>query len=183
MKDFLRAGIMIAVILAVVCVTRPAFAKEAKEIDASVDVAMERFTREVPNAANLLAKAKGVLVFPDLMKGGFGIGGEYGEGALRINGKSVAYYNSIGGSFGFQLGGQTRRVYYLFMEDAPLKEFRNSSGWKGGMNASAVFVDAGAEGFIDGLKLNEPVLAFVFAQKGLMFNLNLEVSKFNELKK
>ena len=76
---------------------------EAKEIDVGVDVALEKFEKEVGGAKQFLESAKGLLVFPSVIKAGIGFGGEYGEGALRIGGKSVAYYNTIAGSFGFQL--------------------------------------------------------------------------------
>jgi lipid-binding SYLF domain-containing protein len=132
MKRFL--GFWMMVFWALVLVAGPglAYAKAAKEIDASVDVALEQFQKDIPGAKELLQKAKGILVFPNMIKGGFVIGAEYGEGALRIDGKSVDYYNMINGSLGFQLGGQTRRIYILFMDALPLKEFREDPDWLGG---------------------------------------------------
>lgn len=97
-----------------------AHAKSAAEIDASVDTALKRLEWEVKGARSLVKGAKGILILPKVIKGGIGIGGEYGEGALRINGKTVDYYSTVGGSFGFQLGAQIKDIYLLFMEDAAL---------------------------------------------------------------
>ena len=159
------------------------YAKSAAEIDASVDAALGRFEREVWGAKDLLKQAKGVLVLPKVIKAGIGIGGEYGEGALRVKGKTDGYYNTIGGSFGFQLGGQVKSVYLLFMQDSALKNFQYGEGWEVGVDGSVTLIKVGADGKIDTTKTNEPIIAFVLGQKGLMYNLTLEGSKFNKLQK
>ncbi|MBI3307138.1 MAG: hypothetical protein HYZ84_04965, partial [Candidatus Omnitrophica bacterium] len=159
------------------------YAKSAREIDAGVDTALERLQNEVGGVSELLKKAKGVLVLPKVVKGGIGIGGEYGEGALRIENKTVDYYNTIGGSFGLQLGAQVKSIYLLFMEDQALKDFRTSDGWKAGVDGSVALVTVGANGSIDTGKANQPIVAFVIGQKGLMYNLTLEGSKFNKIVK
>ncbi len=159
-----------------------AYAASAREIDASVDTAIARFQKEVFGSKDMFAKAKGILIFPKVIKAGIGLGGEYGTGALRIKGKTVEYYNTISGSFGFQLGGQIKSVYLLFMEDSALKNFRNSDGWKVGVDGSVALITVGANGSIDTTKTNQPILAFVLGQKGLMYNLSLEGSKYNKIK-
>ena len=159
------------------------FAKSAEEIDASVNTAILRFKSEVPGARELLAKTKGILVLPSVLKAGIGIGGEYGEGALRINGKTVDYYNTIAGSIGFQLGGQVKSIYLLFMEDQALKDFRSSEGWKAGVDGSVALIAIGADGTIDTTQTNQPIMGFVLGQKGLMYNLTLEGSRFNKIVK
>lgn len=158
------------------------YAKSAREIDASVDTALERFQKDVFAGKDMLAKAKGVLVFPSVIKAGIGLGGEYGTGALRINGKTVDYYNTITGSIGFQLGGQVKSVYMLFMDDKALKDFRASEGWKAGVDGSVALITIGADGSVDTTKTNAPIIAYVLGQKGLMYNLNIEGSKFNKIK-
>ena len=181
MKSY--TGIQMAgfVLLATLLFTNMAYAKSAKEIDASVETALELFQKEVFAAKDMLAKAKGVLVFPKVYKGGIGIGAEYGVGALRMNGKTVEYYNTIGGSFGFQLGGQVKSVYLLFMEESALKNFQSSEGWKAGVDGSVALITIGADGSIDTTKTDQPIIAFVLGQKGLMYNLTLEGSKFNKI--
>lgn len=160
-----------------------AWAKSGIEIDASVDAALERFAEEVDSAEELIKQAKGVLILPKVVKAGIGLGGEYGEGALRVKGETVAYYNTVGGSFGFQLGAQVKDIYLLFMEQTALESFRGSEGWKVGVDGSVALVTLGANGQIDSTQLNQPVIGFVLGQKGLMYNLTLEGSKFNKLDK
>jgi lipid-binding SYLF domain-containing protein len=182
MNTKLKGRIIIFVLSGIFLFSGISYAKSAREIDASVDTALERFQKEVFGAKDMLAKAKGVLVFPGVIKAGIGIGGEYGTGALRIQGKTVDYYNTIGGSFGFQLGGQVKSVYLLFMEDSALKSFRASDGWKAGVDGSVALIKIGADASVDTTKTNEPILAFVLGQKGLMYNLNIEGSKYNKIK-
>lgn len=158
------------------------YAKSAREIDASVDTALTRFQKDVFAGKDMMAKAKGVLVLPGVFKAGIGLGGEYGVGALRVKGKTVDYYNIIGGSVGFQFGAQVRNIYLLFMEDRALQKFQSSDGWKAGVDGSVALITIGADGSVDTTKTNEPIIAYVLDQKGLMYNLNLEGSKFNKIK-
>ncbi|MGQ3683409.1 MAG: BPSL1445 family SYLF domain-containing lipoprotein [Candidatus Loosdrechtia sp.] len=159
------------------------FAKTAKEIDTNVNAALDRFRTEVKGADEFLKSAKGMLVLPGVIKGGFVVGGEYGEGALRIKGKTVDYYSIASASYGFQLGGQKKDVILIFMQEEALQKFRESSGWKAGVDGSVALVNLGAAASIDTAKINEPIVGFVFSQKGLMYNLTLEGSKFTKLKR
>ncbi len=160
-----------------------ALAATAKEIDVGVDVALEKFEKEVGGAKQFLESAKGLLVFPSVIKAGIGFGGEYGEGALRIGGKSVAYYNTIAGSFGFQLGAQAKTVVIVFLEQDALNKFQKSEGWKVGVDGSVAVVTLGAGTTLDTSKMNQPIVGFILDQKGLMYNLTLEGSKFTKLNK
>jgi lipid-binding SYLF domain-containing protein len=99
-------------------------AKTAREIDVEVEVAIERFHEQVIGAKQLIDASKGMLVMPNVFKGAFLIGGEYGEGALRIDGKTVDYYNTASGSIGIQIGGQKKDIILLFMTDEALQQFR-----------------------------------------------------------
>jgi lipid-binding SYLF domain-containing protein len=159
------------------------WAASAREIDVSVDVALERFEQDVKGAKSFIESSKGVLVLPKVLKAGVGFGGEYGEGALRIDGKTVDYYNTVAGSFGFQFGGQVKTIILVFLDDEALKRFRQSEGWKAGVDGSVALVTLGAGGDIDTNKIREPIVGFVFGQKGLMYNLTLEGSKFTKLDK
>jgi len=161
----------------------PAAAASAKEIDVGVDVALERFQRNVKGAKEFLKSAKGVLVFPKIYKAGFGIGGEYGEGALRIGGRTVDYYNTVAASFGIQFGAQAKTLILVFMEKNALEQFRASEGWKVGVDGSVALVDVGRGETLDTTTLKDPIVAFVFDNKGLMVNLTLEGSKFTKLDK
>jgi lipid-binding SYLF domain-containing protein len=161
----------------------PALAASAKEIDTGADEAIVMFEKEVNNGKSFLQSSKGVLVFPTVIKGGAGFGGEYGEGALRIGGKTVDYYSTLQGSFGLQLGGEVKTVFVVFLEEGALKRFREGEGWKAGVDGSVSLVTLGAGGGIDTHNLKDPIVGFVLGQKGLMYNLSFEGTKFTKLKK
>ena len=170
-------------VLVVPFFSQTAYAKTAKEIDVSVDVALDRFKNEVPGAQEFLKNAKGVLVVPNVIRIGFGFGGEYGEGALLIGGKTVDYYSAAAGSFGFQIGAQSKNIVIIFMDENALIKFRDSLGWRAGVDGSVALIDYGAGGSVDTNNIKHPVVGFVFGVKGLMVNLSLEGSKFTKLSK
>jgi lipid-binding SYLF domain-containing protein len=153
------------------------------EIDAEVDAALIRFYEEVPAAKELAKKAKGILIFPSVVKAGLGVGGEYGEGALRIGGKSVGYYNTAAASIGFQIGVQSRAEILMFMTQEALDRFRTSDGWEVGVDGSVAVVNTGVAGEIDTTSLSDPVIGFIFGEQGLMANLSLEGAKITKMDK
>jgi lipid-binding SYLF domain-containing protein len=158
-------------------------AKTAREINASVNAALDRFMKQVKGSREFLRTAKGVLVFAKVIKAGAGIGGEYGEGALRIRDKTVAYYSIGSASIGLQLGIQQKDIILVFLQDKALKDFRAKEGWQVGVDGSVVIADLGVQASIDSTKLNQPIVGFVSSQKGLMYNLTLEGSKITKLQK
>ena len=176
-------ALLLAIVLTAASGASPSLAATAQEIDVSVDVALKNFREKVNGAERYLEIAKGVLVFPKVVKAGLGIGGEYGEGALRVGGKTVEYNNTAAASIGFQLGAQVKTVMLIFLEPKVLAAFRASDGWEVGVDGSVALVTVGAGGTLDSTQLNQPIVAFVYGQKGLMYNLTLEGSKYSKLKK
>jgi len=156
-------------------------AAERTEIDGKVDTALAKLHETVPGSQQVEKQAYGVLVFPDVFRAGIGIGGEYGKGALRVQGKSVAYYSTGGASIGLQLGAETRSMVFMFMTTEALQNFQQSSGWDVGGDASVALVDVGASGTVDASRLSKPVIAFVFGNSGLMGSLSLEGTKVSKL--
>ena len=175
--------ILFMILFSIVLLSNSAQAESAIVIDVKVNEALDKFQKEVKSAKELVSKSHGILVFPSVIKAGIGIGGEYGEGALRINGKTVDYYNTATVSIGFQLGAQAKTVILLFMTDEVLSKFRNSKGWEVGIDGSVALVKVGVGGSLDTTKIKEPILGFVIGQKGLMYNLTLEGSKITKLNK
>lgn len=155
----------------------------AAEIDADVNDALVAFKEEVNGAEVFLDTAAGYLVFPRVIKVGIGIGGETGEGALRVEGETVDYYRTTAGSIGLQLGAQAKSIVIAFMTEESLNKFRNSNGWKVGVDGSVALIDIGAGKTIDSQNVKDPVVGFVFGSTGLMYNLTLEGSKFSKLDK
>ena len=163
--------------------TDNAQAATAKEIDVSVEVALDRFKTDVAGATEFLENAKGILVIPNIIRIGFMFGGEYGEGAMLIDGKTVDYYNTVAGSFGFQIGAQSKNLIIIFMDENALTKFRDSLGWEAGVDGSIALIDLGAGGSVDSTNVRHPIVGFVYGLKGLMVNISLEGSKFTKLTK
>jgi lipid-binding SYLF domain-containing protein len=151
------------------------------KIDRRVDKALSEFRDQIGGADAVLAKSVGVLVFPSVKKAGIGIGGEYGQGALRVGGKTVAYYSTAAASVGLQLGAQARRQIIVFLDQGALDKFRASQGWEIGVDASVAVVTLGAGAAIDTTTIDQPIVAFIFDNKGLMYNLSLEGSKISRI--
>jgi lipid-binding SYLF domain-containing protein len=171
--------------LLAVCALMPvrSIAATAAEIDADIDTALTAFDQEVDGGKAFLDKAAGYLVFPRVIKVGVGIGGETGEGALRVGGQTTGYYRTVSGSIGFQLGAQAKSIVIAFMTQESLDKFVNSDGWKVGVDGSVALIDIGAGKAIDTSNVKDPVVGFVFGSKGLMYNLTLEGSKITKVDK
>jgi lipid-binding SYLF domain-containing protein len=155
----------------------------AKEIDASVDVALDRFYKDVKGAKEFAKSAKALLVLPGVIKGGFVFAGEYGEGALRIGGKTVDYYNIASASFGLTIGAQKKDIIIAFMTDEALKQFRATQGWEAGVDGNLALWDIGAGTRLDTTTMKDPIVAFVFDSKGFMADLSLKGAKITKLDK
>jgi lipid-binding SYLF domain-containing protein len=163
--------------------TAEAAVSSRAEIDAQSREALARLKEQTSAGAELASRAAGVLVFPKVLKGGVVVGGEYGEGQLRVGGVPTRYYRLASASVGFQLGVQQKSVVILFMTPESLDHFRRSKGWKAGVDASVAIATLGAGDQIDTETARKPVIAFVFSNKGLMYNLTLEGSRITPLGK
>ena len=158
-------------------------ANTGAELDAKVDEALRIFHSEVSGAEVFIQQAAGYLVFPRVIKAGFGIGGEIGEGALRVDGDSVGYYRTLSASFGFQFGAQAKSIVIAFMTDEALVQFLASSGWQAGVDGSVAVIDIGAGKQLNTNNIEDPVVGFIFGAKGLMYNLTLEGTKISKIEK
>ncbi len=180
---FARRAICLLIVsaLAIASTAQRGETASAAEIEVDVNATLKRLYLKVNGARDLANRAAGVLVFPSIVKAGIGIGGEYGEGALRIKGKTAGYYNSISASVGFQLGVQARSVVIMFMTEDSLASFRRKDGWKVGVDGSVALVTLGAGGSLDTNQITKPVIGFILDEKGLMYNLTLEGSKISRI--
>jgi lipid-binding SYLF domain-containing protein len=156
-------------------------AASAAEINAGANATLHSFVRQIGGARELAHKAVGVLIFPSVVKAGFGFGGEYGEGVLLIHGRPSGYYNLISGSFGFQIGVQERSIIIMFMTNEALANFNRLAGLKIGVDASVAIVTVGVGGSIDTNTITSPVIGFILDPAGLMYNLTLEGTKISRI--
>ncbi len=171
----------LAVLLAFAMPAEQARAASASEIDGKVDLALKRLYGESPAAQALSDRAVAVLVFPDIVKAGFGVGGQYGQGALRRNGVTTGYYNIASASFGFQIGAQTYSEALFFMTEDALKYLDKAKGFEIGADANVAIADKGLNVDANSSTIIDPIVAFVFGQKGLMAGATLEGSKITRI--
>jgi len=174
----IRLAAMALALQAVVAVATPAAeAATAAEIDAKVDQALSRFLQDSPEGSELADKAVAILVFPDIVKGGAIIGGQYGEGALRVDGATKAYYTNAGASIGFQFGGQTYAYFMFFMTEDALSYLDTSDGWDVGAAPTLVW---GGDGWSQGLSvqdIQQDIVVFFADQNGMMAGAGLQGTK------
>lgn len=153
-----------------------------RTIDAGVDSTLTRLYNVVPGARELVGKSNGLLVFPTVINAGIGLGGQYGEGALRVGGKSVGYYSTASASVGLQAGAQSKAIVFLFMTANALEQFRSSEGWSAGADASVAVLKAGANGNVDTGTATGQINAFVLTNGGLMAGASVDGTKVTRLK-
>ncbi len=151
-------------------------------IDANVDATLTRLYSTVKGSRELVGKARGVLVFPQVRQAGLIVGGEYGNGALRVGGSTVGYYDTASASVGLQAGMQSKAVIILFMTEDSLGQFRKSDGWSAGVDASVALIKVGANGVIDTTTATAPVEGIVLTNAGLMGDVSVDGTKISKLK-
>lgn len=183
MKKFVMTGsiLVFLVILAACQATSGMSYKSTSEIDQDVDTVLQKLYATTPLANQLRKEAKGVLVFPEILKAGFLAGGQYGEGALRQNGKTTGYYNTVTASYGLQAGVQVFGYALFFMNDEALAYLNKSSGWEIGSGPSIVVLDEGFAKSMSTTTLTKDVYAFTFNQQGLMAGLGLQGTKITKI--
>ena len=185
MRTFHRTLVFAAIcsLLPAAALSPAARAASKTEIDIKVTASLEQFRKEISGGSAFLEKAAGVLVFPEVLKAGFGVGGEYGEGALVIGGQTADYYSTAAASFGFQLGAQVKTIVLVFLAKDALEKFRNSAGFEVGADGSVALVELGTGVDINTMNIQDPIVGFVLSNKGLMYNLTLEGTKITKLNK
>jgi lipid-binding SYLF domain-containing protein len=156
-------------------------ALKRKAIDSDVDLSLSKLYTTVDGSRELVAKASGVLVFPSIVSAGLIVGGSYGQGALRVGGRSIDYYSATAGSVGLLAGAQSKQLFLLFMTHEALDRFRSSAGWTAGVDASVTLVKVGASGRVDTETARQQVVGFVLSGGGLRADLSLEGTKFSKL--
>ncbi len=185
MRCFRSATLLVILAFAgiMLCSPTPAVAASAAQISYDATVALKNLYATTPSAKILGQTAKAILVFPNIVKGGFIVGGQYGEGALLRDGKPVAYYNTVAASYGLQAGIQKYGYAVFFMTESMIKYLDKSDGWELGLAPNIVVADVGAAGGVSTTTAQSDVYAFFFDQKGLMAGLGLQGTKITRIEK
>jgi lipid-binding SYLF domain-containing protein len=161
--------------------TPEASAGRRQSLDADVNATLTRLYTTVHGSPELVANARGVLVFPSVIAAGFWFGAQYGQGALRIGEQTSGYYSIAAASFGLQIGAQSKAIVMLFMTQEALQKFTRSQGWAAGVDATVAVLRVGANGNVDTSTATSPVEAFVLTNAGLMAGVSLEGTKISRL--
>ena len=156
-------------------------AKSMNEIDAAIESSLTRFTEEIQGGDSYLEGARGVLVIPRMWKAGVLIGFEFGEGALIVDGVKVQYYKALTTSLGIQVGVGSKDLIILFFDDTAMDNFLYSSGWEVGVDGAVALFTRGAAGASDTITFKDPIIGFVFGQKGLIAGVSIEGTKFTKI--
>ena len=186
-RKFLVVGASVAAgsLLAAGCTTTGSGSGDPQarrtSIDASVDRALSNLYQQAAGSEELVKSARGVLVFPSVIAAGFIIGGASGEGALREGGKTSGFFRTTTASIGWLAGAQSSSVFYLFMNQDSLAKFRASSGWQVGADAGVTLVAVGANARVDTRSAQQPIVAFVLNNAGLMANVSLDGSRVTKI--
>ena len=171
----------LSLVIFVLALPRISQAASAAEINKDVTNALHNLYRTTPSAKNLSKVAKGILVFPHVVKGGLIVGGQYGEGALRVGGKTTGYFNTVAASYGLQAGAQSFGYALFFLDEASLQYLQKSEGWEIGVGPNVVVVDKGVARSLSTTTAKSGIYAFFFQQKGLMAGLGLQGSKITRI--
>ena len=156
-------------------------AETAQDIEAGISACLGRFYRQINGGQEMAAMAEGVLVIPNVAKAGLIVGGEYGEGALRVGGRTVSYYNLASGSIGLQVGAEAKDIVILFMTADALKHFQASGGWEVGVDGNVAMVNFGSGKRVDFIGMNDPIIGFVFDVKGFLADISVKGAKFTRI--
>ncbi len=172
---------MMLLVLISLAFTQFSLAKPANQLNADVDAAIKKFEKEVEGGAKFLTKVKGYLVFPSVIKGGFIVGAEYGEGALRVNGTTKHFYSMTSASIGYQAGVQEHSVLIAFISEVSLNNFIKSNGWEAGVDGAITVADWGKSKDITSISYEKPIVAFIYGAEGLMLGVSIEGTKFQRI--
>ena len=182
----LASVIALGSIALVACTTTPVTSQSSvstarSSMESQVDATLSRLYNTVPGSREMAQRSAGVLVFPAVVGGSFVVGAEHGRGALRVGGRTVDYYSTTSGSIGFQAGGQSKSVIYIFNSTDALNKFRNSKGWSAGVDGTVAIGTVGANGSVDTNTVQQPVVSFVLTNVGLEAGVSVQGSKVTKI--
>jgi lipid-binding SYLF domain-containing protein len=185
MKFSSIASLAVAVVGAVLftLAAAPAQAASRSELDRKATSALNELYKKYPKARELAGKAKAILIFPEVLKAGLMVGAETGDGVMRVNGKTVAYYNTSGASYGLQAGAQKYGYALFIMTDAGLSAIQKAEGFEVGVGPSVVVMDDAMAKKTTTTTINKDIYAYIFSQKGLMAGLGVQGNKLTKLDK
>jgi len=182
-RTLLAIGAATAMALSLATFPQSTMAATAEDLDRTSAEALNALYKTSPVTKDIAARAKGILVFPNIIKAGLVFGGSYGEGVLMKDAKVVDYYNSVTGSWGLQAGAQSYGYAVFLMTDKAVAYLKKSHGWEIGVGPTVVVVNEGMAKNLTSSTLKESAYAFIFDQQGLMVSLSIEGTKISRIKR
>lgn len=179
MKNYKFLPLLFVMLLAL---TSNTMAKSTDEIDKDANAAINQFIEENKGGDAFLVKAKAFLVFPDIKEAGMFIGGKYGEGVLRVQRTTKAYYSIKSASIGMQMGAQQYAMIIAFTSDAALNKFLLDDDWKTDVDGKIAMAEWNSKEELDDIDFDDDMVAFVFDSKGMMGSLTMEGTQFERIK-
>lgn len=164
-----------------VAIPKASLARARSDIDDAVAQAIATFRETIPSGTDLIDHAKGMLIVPNVIKGGFVLTGAYGEGALIVGDTTESYYSVASAALGFQVGGQRYHQALFFMTEESLEQFRRSDGWEAGVNAEVTLLDLATSAGVSTATRNNPVIGLIFGQKGFLAGASFEGAKYSRI--
>jgi len=179
MKNYKFLALVFAMLFSL---TTSAMAESAESIDKDANEAINKFIAENKGGDAFLVKAKAFLVFPDIKEAGMFIGGKYGEGVLRVQRTTKAYYSIKSASVGMQMGAQQYAMIIAFTSDAALNKFLLDDDWKTDVDGKIAMAEWNSKEELDNIDFDDDMVAFVFDSKGMMGSFTMEGTKFKRIK-
>ena len=172
---------LLAFIILPGCATTMPSSDSPEVINTKATIALRNLYNTNPLARSLARRAEAILIFPDVAKAGFVVGGHHGNGVLRQNGRTTGYYNTTALSYGLQAGVQSYGFVMFLMNHHAVEHINNAGGWDVGVGPSIVVVDQGMAKTMTTATLHKDVYAFIFNQSGLMAGAGLQASKITRV--
>ncbi|AOB33681.1 twin-arginine translocation pathway signal protein [Bordetella sp. H567] len=152
------------------------------ELEAKSRAALTQLFDTTPKASELRQEARAILVFPDILKAGFLVGGQGGKGVMfSRDGKVLGYYRATALSFGMQAGAQSFSEALFLMTDDAIRYVNTTGEWSIGVGPSVVVMDAGAAKSMTTTTMKSDIYAFIYGQQGLMAGIGLQGQQIRKL--
>ncbi|HFU77774.1 MAG TPA: hypothetical protein ENK98_08650 [Epsilonproteobacteria bacterium] len=170
-------------LIALMAFSTLSLANSAREIDVDANEVLQQFYHDVPGGKKFLEKAKAYVIFPDINEAGFFFGGKYGEGVLRVNGKSKSYHSITALSVGMQMGVQNYSLVLAFTSDEALKNFiLDDDDWESDFSSKIVMAEwTTDDDDVDEVDYGTSTVGFAYDSTGMLGKLSLEGTKFERI--
>ena len=182
-RTFIRAVSGAAIVGLLSVTPTPAPAATAEDLQKDSAQALQALYKTDPAAKLIAGRAKGILVFPKIVKAGLVFGGSYGEGVLMQRGRVTDYYNSVSASWGWQAGAETYAYIVFLMSDKAVRYLGRSKGWEIGVGPTVVVVNEGVAKNLSTSTLKDDAYAYITDQQGLMASVSIEGTKISKIRR